>query len=74
MNFHQSDIEDKRMEVFVVTTAEIAAGFEKFSWNAAAQALFKIEARKLTLLKGESTAPGSEVAYLMQAKSLFSEH
>jgi hypothetical protein len=72
MNVHQSDIEDKRMEVFVVTTAEIAASFEAFSSSEAAQALFTIEPRKLALLEGESTAPGSEVAYLMQAKSVFS--
>jgi hypothetical protein len=60
------------MEVFVVMTAEIGANFEAFSWSAAAQALFTIEPRKLALLEGESTAPGSEVAYLMQAKSIFS--
>ncbi len=72
MNLHHSDVENKRMEVFVVTTAEIAAGFEAIRWSTNADAMFALERCSVALLEGESTAAGSELAYVIESKSIFS--
>lgn len=73
MQRHEIYTDFKRMETYIVTTAETASKFEAFSWSAVAQSWFGIEHRKLRLLEGESTEPGSEVAYLIDGGSMFSE-
>jgi len=72
MDLHGLAIESKRMEVFVVTTSAIAAQFEGSSWRSVGQSVFAIEPRKLALLEGESTTAGSEVAYVIESRSVFS--
>lgn len=73
MERHKIHTETKRMEAFIVTTAEVASSLEGFTWTTAAQSLFAIRHSKVRLLEGESNTPGSEVAYLIDARSLFSE-
>lgn len=72
MQRHQLYIEMKWLEVFVVTTAEVAEKFESSGPRSAGQSWVIIEPRKMALLEGESTAAGSEVAYVIDSKSLFS--
>ena len=72
MQRHHLYIEMKWLEVFVVTTAEVAEKFESSSPRSGDQSWAIIEPRKIALLEGESTTAGSEVAYLVDSKSLFS--
>lgn len=60
----------KRLEVFVVSTADALVKYEGHQWSPLSQSMFQLESRKLALLEGESTTPGSEVAYVIEA-SLF---
>lgn len=72
MQRHHVYIEMKWLEVFVVTTAEVAQKFESSDPRNAGQSWVTIEPRKVALLEGESTTPGSEVAYVIDSKSVFS--
>lgn len=71
MQRHQMYIEMKWLEVFVVTTAEVAETFESSRPRSAGASWVNIEPRKVGLLEGESTTPGSEVAYVIDSKSIF---
>lgn len=72
MQRHHVYIEMKWLEVFVVTTAEVAQKFESSGPRNAGQSWVTVEPRKVALLEGESTTPGSEVAYVIDSKSIFS--
>ena len=72
MQRHNLYTEMKWMEVFVVTTPEVAEKFETSGARNTEQSWVTIEPRKVGLLEGESTTAGSEIAYLIDSKSLFS--
>ena len=69
LELHGIHLANTSLEVFVVTTADVVANLTGFSWNQDAQSSCSVEHRKLALLDGESTTPGSEVAYVMNATS-----
>ena len=68
---HQMQINWARLEAYVVTTADVLRDLDAFR-HQRASTLFSIEGRKLKLLEGEMTAPGSEVAFVIQGKSMLS--
>ena len=69
---HQMQINWARLEAYVVTTADVLRDLDAFRQDQRASTLFSIEGRKLKLLEGEMTAPGSEVAFVIQGKSMLS--
>jgi hypothetical protein len=64
---HQIQINWTKLEAFVVTSADDT----RFQQRQSASPLFAVEHRKLALLEAESTLPGSIVAFVLQAKSMF---
>jgi hypothetical protein len=66
LEIHQMKITTMTLEAFVVTTPDVLDGFRPGE-----RELFFLEHRKMALLQGESTSAGSEVAYVIKAKSLF---
>ncbi len=58
-------------ETIVVSTAEIAENLVKFKWSKIGKMLFSARQKKIKLLEGELTSPGSEVAYIFQMKQVF---
>lgn len=67
MVLHGMQTDMKRLEVFVVSTAVALAKYATHQWSPVSQSIFQLEPRKLALLEGESTTPGSEVAYVIEA-------
>lgn len=63
---HQMKTTTTTLEAFVVATADVLDQLRPGD-----RALFSLEHRKLTLLPGELTSPGSEVAYVINTKSMF---
>ena len=70
MELHEIKPDTTRVEMFVVSPTEVAAKLGGFGWSKTATSLFAFEHRKLELLEGESTTPGSEVAYVMDARPM----
>jgi hypothetical protein len=71
MKLHKMKVKRGALETVVVSTAEIAEDLVKFKWGKLAQSLFAFKHRKLALLEGELTAPGSELAYIVKTKGVF---
>jgi hypothetical protein len=69
---HEIQINWTKLEAFVVTSADESQRFTQFQKGQSASPLFSVEHRKLSLLEAESTLPGSIVAFVLQAKSMFS--
>lgn len=67
LELHDMTLNTTRLEVFVVSTKDVLGALAGFRWGKATRELFSPEPRKLALLEGESTSPGSEVAYVMVA-------
>jgi hypothetical protein len=67
---HQVQINWTRLEAYVVTRADVLRELDAFRQTQRSGALFSVEGRNLTLLEGESTSAGSEVAFVIQAKSM----
>ena len=72
MNVHKMKSNTSMFETVVVTTADVLGNLTSFQWGKAAQALFSFKHRKVDLLEGELKAEGSEVAYIMKARNVFS--
>ena len=60
------------LEAFVVTTPDERQTFTRFQKGQSSSPLFSVEHRKLGLLDAESTLPGSIVAFVLPATSMFS--
>src|SRR5678815_5152323 len=69
---HEIQIDWTKLEAFVVTSVDDSQRFTPFPKNQSASLLFSVKPRKLALLDSESTVPGSIVAFVTQAKSMFS--
>lgn len=67
MQRHEIRINWTKLEAFVVTSADDT----RFQQGQSASPLFAIKHRKLALLEAESSLPGSVVAFVLQAKSMF---
>ena len=65
MEIHQLKTVTTTLEAFVTTTADVVRSLFASGGNTIFMGLCSIEQRKLALLEGESTAPGSEVAYVL---------
>ncbi len=64
---HQIQINWTRLEAYVVTTADVLHDLDA---SRRSSTLFSVEGRRLTLLQGELTSAGSEVAFVLPAKSM----
>jgi len=60
------------VETIVVGTAEILEDVVRLKWGEIAKRLYSFKHRRIELLEGEMTAPGSEVAYIVKARNQFS--
>jgi hypothetical protein len=60
------------LETIITTGAEVLGDLASFKWGKAAQALFSLKRRHVTLMGGELTSPGSEIAYIVKARETFS--
>jgi hypothetical protein len=71
MNLHRMKTNVGTLETVVATGAEVLGDLVSFKWGKAAKALFSLKHRQVTLLEGELTAPGNEVAYIVKARETF---
>jgi len=65
MELHQLKTATTTLEAFVTTTADVIRSLFVYGANTTFMGLCSLEQRKLALLEGESTAPGSEIAYVL---------
>lgn len=72
MKHHRMKTNTDTLETIVTTGAEVLGDLVSFKWGKAAEALFSIRRRRVALLEGELTAPGSEVAYIVKVRETFS--
>lgn len=72
MRLHRMKTNTGTLETIVTTSAEVLGDLANFKWGKAAQALFSLKHRKIALMEGELTSPGSEVAYIVKARETFS--
>jgi hypothetical protein len=72
MKLHRMKANQGVLQTIVVSPAEFAENLIKFKWGQIAQNLFSIKQRRIALMEGELTSPGSEVAYIVKAKETFS--
>lgn len=72
LDLHKMKIEPGAIQTILVTSAELAENIIKFNWGKIAKNLFSLKSRKIALLEGELSAPGSEVAYIVKTKEMFS--
>lgn len=72
MRLHRMKTNVGTLETVVTTGAEFLGDLMSFNWGKAAEALFSLRRRRVTLLEGELTAPGTEVAYIVKARETFS--
>ena len=72
MKLHRMKANAGTLQTLVVSTAEFMEDLVKIKWGKLARNMFTIKERKLALLEGELTSPGSEVAYIVKARESFS--
>jgi hypothetical protein len=72
MELHKMKTNAGALEVIVVSSAEFLEDLVKFKWGKIAKGLFTLKQRRIALMEGELTAPGSEVAYVIKAREHFS--
>lgn len=59
------------LETALITTSELIEELARLRFSKAARALFSLKKRRIALIEGELTSPGSEVAYLIKARESF---
>ena len=59
------------MKPIVTSEVKFLNDLVSFKWGEAAVALFSLRRRRVALLEGELTAPGSEVTYIVKAREAF---
>lgn len=59
------------VETLVVSSAELLEDLMKIKWGKIAKGLFSFRQKKIAMLEGELTSPGSEVAYIVKAQETF---
>ncbi|MBA3355579.1 MAG: hypothetical protein H0U18_06490 [Pyrinomonadaceae bacterium] len=72
MEIHRMKANTIVLESLVVTSADLARNLLTLRWGEIAKGFFSIRHRKIALLEGELTAQGSEVAYIIKARDVFS--
>lgn len=73
MELHKIKTNTGTMETIIVTGAEFLEGLVRLQFSKTARALFSLKHRRIALIEGELTSPGSEVAYVIKAKETFSD-
>lgn len=68
---HKMKTNTGTLETVVVSTAELLEDLVKFKWGKIAKGLFSLKHRRIALMEGELTSPGSEVAYVIKARETF---
>jgi hypothetical protein len=71
MEIHKMKTNMGTLETILVTTGEVIENFATLKIGQGAKALFAAKQRKIALLEGELTSPGSEVAYIVKAREAF---
>lgn len=71
IKLHKLKTNTGTLETIIVTGAEILEGLAKFNWGKVAKQIFSLKHRQISLLEGEITAPGKEVAYIIETKDKF---
>jgi hypothetical protein len=71
MQLHKMKTNSGVLETTVVTTGEIVENLVNIKWGKLAKMLFSFRERKIALLEGELTSPGSEIAYMIKARERF---
>jgi hypothetical protein len=72
IEIHRMKANTVALETLLVTSADLPRNLLTLQWGSIARGLFSIKHRKIALLEGELTAKGSEVAYIMKARDVFS--
>jgi hypothetical protein len=60
------------LETLVVAGPEFLANLIKLKWGEIAKGLFSFRHRRIAIIEGELTAPGNEIAYIVNAGEKFS--
>lgn len=71
MKLHKMKTRKGTLETIVVTSAELIENIAKLKLSEAAKKLFSFRERKINLLETELSAPGREVAYILDAHERF---
>jgi len=71
MQLHKMKTNPGTLETILVSSAEILENLIKFKFSKLAKALFTIRHRKISLIEGELTSPGSEMAYMIKTRETF---
>jgi hypothetical protein len=72
MASHKMKVNKGTLETVIVSTAELAEDLVKLKWGKIAKGLFALKHRRIALISGELTSPGSQVAYIIKATETFS--
>jgi len=71
MKLHRMKTNVGMIETIIVSGSEILEELVRFRFSKAAKALFSFRQKKVALLEGELTSPGSEVAYVIKTQETF---
>lgn len=71
MQLHKMKTNPGTLETILVSSAEILENLIQFKFSKLAKALFTIRHRKISLIEGELTSPGSEMAYMIKTRERF---
>jgi hypothetical protein len=71
MELHKMKINAGKLETIIVSSAEFLEDLMKVKWGNIAKGLFSFRQKKIAMLEGELTSPGSEVAYIVKAQDTF---
>jgi hypothetical protein len=71
MEVHKMKINVGTLETVVVSGAEILEDLIHLRFSKAAKALFSVKHRRIALMEGELSSPGSEIAYIVKTKEAF---
>jgi hypothetical protein len=71
MNLHKMKTHPSTLKAYIIASARFAENFIKGNWGKLAEQVL-IQQNKIALMESESTSPGSEVAYVIEAREHFS--
>lgn len=71
MRLHRMKASSGVVETVITMSAEVLEGLIKLNWSNAAKALFTIQHQRIALLEAERTAPGRQIAYIVDLRKRF---
>lgn len=72
MKLHGMKTKASVIETIVTTSAEVLGNLAALKWGTAARTLFELRKQDIALMEAENSAPGREIAYLIDVKRRFS--